>query len=207
VIISHKHKFIFFAVPKTGTHSIRFALRPYLGSEDEEHVRLFHKSKLKIEEFKDRINGHISVKEIRPHINDETWNGYFKFAFVRNPFDRFVSSVFYKHKTLKQKPEFAKLLMKRIIDKEINNTGSFYKAQTEYLVDSVNHQALDFIGRTESMQFDFDKICDRLKIPHMILDYKNMGTHDNYQSYYDDELMEKVSAYYRDDINHFSYIF
>ena len=41
MIISRKHKFIFVAVPKTGTHSVRRALREQMGPDDLEQVRLF----------------------------------------------------------------------------------------------------------------------------------------------------------------------
>ena len=33
MIISHKHRFIFVAVPKTATHAVRKALRPHLGRD------------------------------------------------------------------------------------------------------------------------------------------------------------------------------
>ena len=38
MIISNRHRFIFFAVPKTGTHSVRQALRPFLADDDMEQV-------------------------------------------------------------------------------------------------------------------------------------------------------------------------
>ncbi len=41
VIVSHRHRFIFAAVPKTGTHSVRQALREQMGDEDVEQVGLF----------------------------------------------------------------------------------------------------------------------------------------------------------------------
>ena len=41
MIISHQHRFIFVAVPKTGTHSVRQALREHLDHEDIEQVGLF----------------------------------------------------------------------------------------------------------------------------------------------------------------------
>lgn len=41
MIISHLHRFIFVAVPKTGTHSVRQALREQMGDDDLEQVGLF----------------------------------------------------------------------------------------------------------------------------------------------------------------------
>ena len=40
MIVSFLHRFIFVAVPKTGTDSVRQALRPHLGPEDMEQARL-----------------------------------------------------------------------------------------------------------------------------------------------------------------------
>ena len=41
MIVSHRHRFIFAAVPKTGTHAVRQALREQMGEEDVEQVGLF----------------------------------------------------------------------------------------------------------------------------------------------------------------------
>ena len=41
MIISAKNRFIFAAVPKTGTHAVRQALREHLGPDDLEQVGLF----------------------------------------------------------------------------------------------------------------------------------------------------------------------
>lgn len=207
MIISHKHKFIFFAIPKTGTHSIRFALRPYLADEDEEHVSLFHNARLNIDDFKDRANGHMSVQEIRPHITDEIWNSYFKFCFVRNPWDRFVSTVFFKNEHVQQEDKYAYPLMKYTIDKETDNTSLFYRPQTAYLIDEANNLAMDFIGRTENMQADYETICKHLNIPCQQLERKNTSQHHHYHNYYDNELQQKVGSLYRQDIENFGYSF
>ena len=39
MVVSHRHRFVFFAVPRTGTHAIRAALQPVLGEEDWQQGR------------------------------------------------------------------------------------------------------------------------------------------------------------------------
>jgi len=51
LIISHRRRFIFFAVPKTGTHSVRRALRALLGPEDLEQVGLFERKRFPFPEL------------------------------------------------------------------------------------------------------------------------------------------------------------
>jgi hypothetical protein len=207
MIISHKYKFIFFAIPKTGTHSIRFALRPHLGSEDEEHVGLYHHSRLNIDAFKDRINGHMSVKEIRPYISDEIWNTYYKFCFVRNPWDRFVSAVFFKNKEIQENEKYAAALMKYTIEEASTTKGMFYRPQTGYLTNDEEQLAMDFIGKTETIQADYNKICKYLGIPSQQLEQVNTSKHKDYSRYYDTELKEKVANFYQQDIENFNYQF
>ena len=44
MIFSSSRKFIFFAVPKTGTHAVRAVLRPFLGDEDWEQQMLMNRN-------------------------------------------------------------------------------------------------------------------------------------------------------------------
>ena len=91
MIISFEHKFVFAAVPKTGTHAVRQALRAHLGPEDIEQVGLFVQKKFPIPQLAALQHGHIGLQQLRPHLPPEQFDTFFKFAFVRNPFDRFVS--------------------------------------------------------------------------------------------------------------------
>ncbi len=66
MIISSLHKFIFVAIPKTGTHSVRQALRHHMGPQDLEQVGLFVKKHFPIPELARLQHGHLSLQQIRP---------------------------------------------------------------------------------------------------------------------------------------------
>ena len=51
MIISHQHRFVFAAIPKTGTHSVRQALREHLSADDLEQVGLFVNKRFPFEEL------------------------------------------------------------------------------------------------------------------------------------------------------------
>jgi len=63
MIISHKHSFIFAAVPKTGTHSVREALRQHMGPDDLEQARLFVEKQFPFPELAKVGHGHISLDQ------------------------------------------------------------------------------------------------------------------------------------------------
>jgi len=206
MIISHQHKFIFFAIPKTGTHSVRFALRPLLGKEDEEQVNLFKQSRLQIAAFNNRTDGHFSVQDIQPLLSEEIWNSYFKFCFVRNPWDKFISTVFYRNRNLDRNTSQVSF-MNEVLDKHHPSPSLFYSSQASFFQDANGCNAMDFIGKTETMQADFNLICDRLNLPAPELDHRNSSPHAGYQSYYNQQLKERVAQVYEKDINLFNYEF
>jgi hypothetical protein len=207
VIVSHKHRFIFVAVPKTATQSIRAALRPYLGSGDWEQADWGAGRRLPVPEIAAIDHGHVAVTEMRPWLADEVWRDYFKFAFVRNPWDRFISCAFFKNRKrpffLANPRRYAKLLL----ESPRTMAGLFYRPQLAFLTDAENRLAVDQVGRFESLQDDFDSVCRRIGLPPTPLPHLNRSRHELPGRYYDDELRRKVEQFYEPDVRAFDYRF
>jgi hypothetical protein len=66
---------------------------------------------------------------------------------------------------------------------------------------------MDFIGKFENLQKDFDYVMNRLNLPQQKLTHENCTLHKPYRDYYDDETEEVVAERYKDDINCFGYEF
>lgn len=205
MIVSHKYKFIFIAIPKTATHAIRFALRPQLDEGDWEQVELFHKSRLPFEEFKSVNHGHITSLDAKKVLGDKIWNTYYKFCFVRNPYDRFMSYAFFRNKSsdlfLKKKYAMMKLIFKNpLIEKDI-----LFYPQSNFIIDDAGVNMVDFIGRYENLQLDFDKICEKVGLPKITLQSVNLSNREGDMHNLDFELLDLVSNYYEEDIEIFKY--
>jgi hypothetical protein len=82
VRISHRHRFVFIAIPKNASTSIRAALGPHSDVLSGDRDPYYH---------------HVSASALRDHFAEREWDwdGYFKFAVVRNPWERVVSQYRY----------------------------------------------------------------------------------------------------------------
>lgn len=207
MIISHKHRFVFFAVPKTATHAIRQALREHTGPDDWEQQVLFGEQYLPVPELARIKHGHISVRQIRPHLAPDVWKNYFKFGFVRNPFDRYVSTCFFLNRNNPDFAASAKTFMKRALTVPRFRQRILVQPQNLQLIDDNGNLALDTVGRYETLQQSYDEICKRIGIPAKSLERKNPSTHAAFTEYYDAELRDIVAVYYRDDLRLFGYDF
>ena len=207
MIISHCHKFIFFAVPKCATHAIRQALAPLLAAGDWEQQDLFAKRRIPIPAIARLQHGHVSVNQLRPHLTDQQWRSYYKFAFVRNPFDRYVSTCFFLNRNNPQFENQAVGFMKQAIHRPRFRQRILARPQSEILTDSTGNIALDLVGRYESLQADFDFVCRQVGLDSVGLERKNASKHKPYAAYYDDELRTAVNHVYQDDLTRFDYGF
>lgn len=205
MIISHKLKCIFFAIPKTATHAIRIALRPHLDEADEEQVGLFVQKSFSDPEIAKLGHGHITCMQLKPSIGDEIWDSYYKFSFVRNPYDRFVSYCAFMNR---QNPDFHdnpqsymyNALLARQTKKHI-----LFKPQYEFICDESGNLMIDYKGQYEDLQGGYNHIAQELNISTEELDQVNGSKHEHYSTYYNDELKELVYKMYLKDFELLGY--
>lgn len=207
MIISHRHKFIFVAVPKTGTHSVRQALREQMGEDDLEQVGLFVNKRFPMPELARVRHGHFTLRQIEPYLPEDAFERYFKFGFVRNPFDRFVS---YCAFMTRDKGEFAanpQAVMRHLLFTAPPHGHILFHPQHQFFVDENGELASDYLGRIEQMQASYDEICRRIGIPARPLDKVNSSRRGDYRDYYDQQLIDGVAALYARDLELFGYQF
>ncbi len=208
MIVSHKHRFIFAAVPKTGTHAVRRALREHLDDGDVEQVGLFVDKRFPWEDLAAIRHGHLSLRQVRPYLGEEAFAGYFKFAFVRNPFDRFVSYCAFMLRGGDDFQRRPREVMRHFLFREPPEHHVLFQSQASLLVGEDGRTLLtDGIGRVEDMQGSYDAICARIGIASSPLERVNGSTRDDYRRYYDQALIDGVAARYAQDLDLFGYTF
>jgi hypothetical protein len=208
MIISHKHRFIFAAVPKTGTHSVRQALRGHMGAQDIEQVGLFVNKRFPYEDLAAIRHGHLSLRQVRPHLGEEAFGSYFKFAFVRNPFDRFVSYCAFMTRDGGAFLRQPQVVMEHLLFRAPPEQHILFQPQASVLVDDDGRTLLaDMVGRVEEMQASYDAICARIGIPSSRLQQVNGSERGDYRQYYTPALVDAVASRYALDLELFGYRF
>ena len=149
---------------------------------------------------------HHPARVIRRHLPVEIYNRLFKFAFVRNPWDRAVSLY---HHCLEQPLHHRYKLVKRM-----SGFGEFIRwrvkrrplLQCDTVADGHGNLLVDYLGSFETLADDFSEICRRIGI-EVPLQKLNASHHCDYRSYYDDTTAELAAEYWRRDIERFGYTF
>lgn len=207
MIVSHRHRFVFFAVPRTGTHAIRRALAPHLDAGDWQQKNLHGAARLPVPELAAIEHGHIGVDEARRYLPAEIWNGYLKFAFVRNPFDRFVSACFFLHRNQSAFAQSPVEHMKRALRRAAFRRRVLVRSQVAQLALADGTLGVDRIGRFETLEDSLAEIGAELGLPPLELARMNASTHEGYAKHYDAELRQHVAELYAEDLRAFGYAF
>jgi chondroitin 4-sulfotransferase 11 len=145
---------------------------------------------------------HYPASKIRTHprCGEHKWEKYFKFTFVRNPYDKLVSQYHYN----RAKFRLTDLSFYEYI-KHYNEGGQIAK----YPVN--NHEYidldLDYIGKFENLQQDMNYIFDRCRLPRLKIPHLNSSKHEHYTSYYNDETRSIVTKLFEKDLELFGYEF
>lgn len=205
MIVSHRHRFIFFAVPRTGTHAIRTALGPVLGDDDWQQQSLTGQVRLPVASLARFNHGHLTLRQVQASLPPSIWRNYFKFAFVRNPYDRFVSVCAMLNKRNPGYHGRETAFMKRALTVPRFRQRVLVRPQVDMLVDETGEVGMDYVGRYETLQQGFAEVCRQLGIAEVDLERSNVSEHNAYASYYDDELLATVTAFYRRDFDVLGY--
>ena len=142
---------------------------------------------------------HWGCKEYINHYGQEMFDQYFVFTFVRNPWARAVSRIMYINKRRGREMDITPELLRT----ECCLNEVIY----DDLIDNKKRCRVDFVGKVENFQSDFNSLCDKIERPHHTLPHNNKTTHKHYTEYYDDETKQIVAEKYARDIEYFGYKF
>lgn len=195
MIIDHEKKYVFIAVPKTASISVQFSLG---WGHDVPEPHLYHKS-------------------LRDIMAENECQDYFKFAIIRNPWDRIYS--LYNDFRYKRVYQYsAKIRCEEPLLSEFTNFNDmcvrladskwkddlFFRSQFDQL--SIDGQiALDFVGRFENLVEDFKIICDRIGLERSLLHMNEGKKEKTYKDKYSASAMEAVRTLYSKDVEEFGY--
>jgi hypothetical protein len=148
---------------------------------------------------------HADAYEVKQLIPNEDFDKYYKFAFVRNPWDWQVSLFHYAQQTRKhhQYKITRDLSFDEYIEWRVNNN---YRLQKSFITDRNDNLIVDFVGKLENLESDFSQVCSKLNID-IQLPHRNKSRHRSYKEYYTEKTYNLVKKAFADDIEMFGYQF
>lgn len=216
--ISHRHQAIFVHIPKTGGTSIEAALGMH-GDRQDIGIVPYPNQEIDRERLYGRGLQHLTAEGIRRELGDEAaFRSYFKFALVRNPWERLVSTCAWSGKKWALGHELGREEFDAFVRKTHAASRAGFPAavaevpavhvipQSRFVLDTNGRSMLDFVGRFENLPQDWRVIRDRLGIDAE-LPTRMKSRHWPYREYYDAETRELTAEIYASDIEAFGYQF
>jgi hypothetical protein len=213
-VISHQYKCIFVEVPKTGSTSVRAILR---AAWKPPHLNLWQ-IKNQMENYWTRIGGtrnrilemlYLTLPEQRRiEIGRRQFEAYFKFGFVRNPWDRVVS-LYERNEGLQLKD---KMSFEQFVDWIQYSSSTCihpcpHRYQLDWFVDPHGNLLADFIGRFERLEEDWTFVAQKLGVTQQLPHRGANPRARHYTEYYDARTREVIANKFRIDIERFGYEF
>lgn len=215
-LISHKHKIIFIHIPKCAGSSIeKFFGMSKISHKWDKTNRLYlkgwdsiHKMHLQHAKASDLLDKKL--------IQEKVWDEYYKFTFVRNPWDRAYSDYLWMQKDRKLEGSFEDYILKRgVFEKHLTDVQSKHNRadhlfpQHEFVYDDQENCLVDYIGKFENLESDFDEICiqagiEKGQLPH---EKKSTTKRLHYREFYTSAQRVLVAEKYAKDIELFGYEF
>lgn len=224
-MLCHHYKCIFIHIPKNAGQSIEHVFLDLLDLTWKTRAPLLLRPKVPGELGPNRL-AHLKAHEYLryKYVSPEMFEEYFKFCFVRNPWSRVVS--IYKYLGFNNTFEFnefvATVLKERVLKQD---KDQLFGPQTEFILDNQENILVDFIGKFENLQNDFNYVCKQIGIPETTVPHVNTSkgnsttstkkpslendipSYKQYQDYYNQESIDLIANIYKRDIEMFKYDF
>lgn len=190
-MISHKHQYIFIHIPKCGGTSVESCLLNFEGVKRPKRLSLLPQKTKDEYHLNSGVKGHAFLKEIDLTLKEK----YFAFTFVRNPFDKIVSEYLWD-------PQFNNLTFVKFLQTQAKWQIRHSNTQYEFI-----DEHIDFIGKFENLQQDFNVACDQIGIQQQDLPHRNKTKRKHYTQYYNNETRKIVAELHAKDLEYFGYKF
>ncbi len=152
-------------------------------------------------------------------LDPERFGSYFKFTFVRNPWDRAVSAYTYLSQggsaASSEDRQWSRFVAGfESFDEFVCHWMSadnirryaLFTPQVVFLKDMFGRVDMDFVGRFENLAEDYGTVASRIgstgELPHL-----NQSRSRDYREFYSPRSRDIVAALYAQDISHFDYRF
>jgi hypothetical protein len=223
VLISHEYRFIFIHIYKTAGTSVMDMFLPYSRLIDRMayeyrisrkifgmivHLMEWHDDGMK--QFTG-FHTHAKAYEVKEKLGSGIFGSYYKFTFVRNPFDLLVSLYFYISQD-KSHRHHGEVINKSFLEFLRWHIASNPPRQLDFVTEPNSGKRLvDYIGRFETLEKDIAIVQGRLgleiggSIKHKNPSFKRKTK--DYKEYYDEEGKNLVESYFRTDLDRFGYSF
>ncbi len=209
-MISHEHRCIFIHIPKNGGASIEKLIWSDMEARSEDELWMGYKTPHH-NAYQTGALQHLFATNIIRAVGLKTYQEYFSFSMVRNPWDKAISQFLY----LQKRHDLRSFLdvprhvsFKSYLEKIQEKPHVHWQPQYLFLTDDQGEIIVDYIGRFEDYASSVAHILGRLDIakseelPHL-----NRSSRSPYYHYYDDESREMVAEIYARDIQLFDYSF
>lgn len=204
MVISHGYKFIFIHNYKVAGTSVREALQVYTIPPREKYWNWVGQ-KLHILPQSSDFADHISAPQLKAKLAPKYYDKYYKFSFVRNPWDWQVSLYHYARQQKDHHQHEA--TMKMSFDEYIHwRVKHEVRLQKTFMYDAQGNCLVDYIGKMETIDDDFKKITSHIGIG-ATLPHSNKSKHQHYREYYTPETQQLVAQHFEEDVKLFGYEF
>ena len=163
-------------------------------------------------------NTHAPLAAVQRVVQEDEFDTYFKFTFVRNPWDRLVSA--YEYLRVGVSPDEYDWAMSQ----KVNGFGSFHAfvrwlghtgasegmhflPQHAHVRTKDSENGMDFVGRYETLEPDLAYVAERLGVQARLPHLNRSPGRRPYEEYYDAGTREIVGQVYRRDVELFGYVF